>query len=149
MNLVRWNPLSDFATLQQQMNRLFDSTVNGWPGESGTRTWMPPADIHETGDELVVTADLPGIDVKSIDLRVENNVLSIAGERKLQEIPKNGNVHRAERMYGPFSRSFTLSTPVDTERIAANYKDGVLEIRLPKAEEAKPKRIAIAAVAAA
>ena len=148
MNLVRWSPYSDMTAIQNQMNRLFDSTLYGWPGESDTRTWMPQADIHETDEELVVTADLPGIDVKSVDVRVENNVLSIAGERKLQEIPKNGNVHRVERMYGAFARSFTLSTPVDTERIKANYKDGVLKITLPKAEQAKPKRIAIAATVA-
>lgn len=148
MNLVRWNPFSDMTAIQNQMNRLFDSTLYGWSGESDTRSWMPQADIHETDEELVVTADLPGIDVKSVDVRVENNVLSIAGERKLQEIPKNGNVHRVERMYGAFARSFTLSTPVDTERIKANYKDGVLKITLPKAEQAKPKRIAIAATVA-
>src|SRR5678815_323292 len=98
MNLVRWTPLSDLTALQSQMNRLFESSLYGWPSESDTRTWMPPADIHETDNELVVTADLPGIDVQSIDVRVENNVLSIAGERKLQETPKNGNVHRVERM---------------------------------------------------
>ena len=148
MNL-RWNPLSDVAALQNQMNRLFESTLYGWPGESDTRTWMPPADIYETAEELVVTADLPGVDLKTVDVRVENNVLSIAGERKPQEMPKNGNVHRFERMYGAFARSFTLSTPVDTEKIKATCKDGVLKITLPKAEEAKPKRIAIAAAAAA
>ena len=97
MNL-RWNPLSDVAALQNQMNRLFESTLYGWPGESDTRTWMPPADIYETAEELVVTADLPGVDLKTVDVRVENNVLSIAGERKPQEMPKNGNVHRFERM---------------------------------------------------
>jgi HSP20 family protein len=144
MNIVRWNPLSDFSSLQNQMNRLFESTVYGWPTESGTRVWTPPADIHETDNELVVTADLPGVDLSSIDVRVENNVLSITGERKLQEASENGNVHRVERMYGAFARSFTLSTPVDTEKIQANYKDGVLKITLPKAEVAKPKRIAIA-----
>jgi len=148
MNLVRWSPFSDMTAIQNQMNRLFDSTLYGWSGESDTRTWMPQADIHETDEDLVVTADLPGIDVKSVDVRVENNVLSISGERKLQEIPKNGNVHRVERMYGAFARSFSLSTPVDTERIKANYKDGVLKITLPKAEQAKPKRIAIAATVA-
>ena len=148
MNLVRWNPLSDFSILQSQMNRLFESTLLGWPAESGTRTWMPPADIHETENELVVTADLPGVDLQSIDVRVENNVLSITGERKLQETAENVNVHRLERMYGAFARSFTLSTQVNTKKIQANYKDGVLKITLPKAEQAKPKRIAIGAAAA-
>jgi HSP20 family protein len=108
---------------------------------------MPPADIHETDNDLVVTADLPGIDPKSIDVRVENNVLSITGERKFEQNQDNGNVHRLERMYGAFARSFTLSMPVDAEKIQASYKDGVLRITLPKAEQAKPKRIAIAGVA--
>jgi len=95
----------------------------------------------------VVTADLPGVDAKSIDIRVENNVLSITGERQFSERPAEGNLHRMERMYGAFARSFTLSTAVNTEKINANYKDGVLKITLPKAEEAKPKRIAIHAAA--
>lgn len=147
MNVVRWNPLSDLSSLQNQMNRLFESSLYGWPTESGTRAWTPPADIHETDNELVVTADLPGVDPTSIDVRVENNVLSITGERKFQETSENGNLHRVERMYGAFARSFTLSTPIDTEKIQANYRDGVLKITLPKAEVAKPKRIAIESVA--
>ena len=147
MNIVRWNPLTDLTSLHNQMNRLFDSTLYGWPTEPGTRAWAPPADIHETDNELVVTADLPGVDLKSIDVRVENNVLSITGERKLQEAAENGNVHRVERLYGSFARSFMLSTPVDTAKVHANYKDGVLKITLPKAEQAKPKRIAIESAA--
>ena len=147
MNLVRWTPFSDLNALQNQMNRLFESTLYGWPGEPGTRTWMPPADIYETDNDLIVTADLPGVDPQSVDVRVENNVLSITGERKLEQNAESGNVHRVERMYGTFARSFTLSTRVDTDKIRTNYKDGVLRIALPKAEQAKPKRIAIAAAA--
>jgi HSP20 family protein len=147
MNLVRWTPFSDISALQNQMNRLFESTLSGWSGEPGTHTWTPPADIYETDNDLVVMADLPGVDAKSIDLRVENNVLTITGERKLERNADNANVHRVERMYGTFARSFTLSTAVDTDKVHANYKDGVLRIALPKAEQAKPKRIAIAAAA--
>jgi HSP20 family protein len=148
MNLVRWTPFHDMTLLQNQMNRLFDGAMQGWPGEAnGTRNWVPPADIHETDNDLVVTADLPGIDPKNIDVRVENNVLSITGERPFEPV-ESENIHRVERMYGGFARSFTLSTPVQADKIQATYKDGVLRISLPKAEQAKPKRIQVAAAAA-
>jgi len=147
MNLVRWTPFHDMTLLQNQMNRLFDGAMQGWPGEAnGTRNWVPPADIHETDNDLVVTMDLPGINSKNIDVRVENNILSITGERPFEPV-ENENIHRVERMYGGFARSFTLSTPVQADKIQANYKDGVLRISLPKAEQAKPKRIQIAAAA--
>lgn len=147
MNLVRWTPFHDMTLLQNQMNRLFDGTLQSWPGD-GSRNWAPPADIHETDSDLVVTTDLPGVDPKNIDVRVENNVLSITGERHFERKVENENFHRVERMYGTFARSFTLSTPVQADRIQATYKDGVLRISLPKAEQAKPKRITIAATAA-
>jgi len=147
MNLVRWTPFHDMTLLQNQMNRLFDGAMQGWPGEAnGTRNWVPPVDIHETDNDLIVTADLPGVDPKNVDVRVENNVLTILGERPFEPVD-NENVHRVERMYGGFARSFTLSTPVDADKIQATYKDGVLRISLPKAEQAKPKRIQIAAAA--
>jgi len=147
MNIVRWTPFHDMTLLQNQMNRLFDGAMQGWPGDAnGTRNWVPPADIHETDNDLIVTTDLPGIDPKNVDVRVENNVLSITGERPF-EADENENIHRVERMYGGFARSFTLSTPVDADKIHATYKDGVLRISLPKAEQAKPKRIQIAAAA--
>jgi HSP20 family protein len=130
------------------MNRLFDGALQGWPSEAdGTRNWVPPADIHETDNDLVVTADLPGVDPKNIDVRVENNVLSITGERHFERKIEKEHFHRVERMYGSFARSFTLSTPVQANKIQATYKEGVLRISLPKAEQAKPKRIAIAATA--
>src|SRR4030095_11013859 len=148
MNLVRWTPFHDMTLLQNQMNRLFDGALQGWPSEAdGTRNWVPPADIHETDNDLVVTADLPGVDPKNIDVRVENNVLSITGERQFERKIEKEHFHRVERMYGSFARSFTLSTPVQADKIQATYKEGVLRISLPKAEQAKPKRIAIAATA--
>ncbi|HET9218350.1 MAG TPA: Hsp20/alpha crystallin family protein [Terriglobia bacterium] len=149
MNLVRWTPFHDMTLLQNQMNRLFDGTLQGWPSEAdGTRNWVPPADIHETDNDLIVTTDLPGVDPKNIDVRVERNVLSITGERHFERKVENENFHRVERMYGGFARSFTLSTPVQADKIQATYKDGVLRISLPKAEQAKPKRIQIGATAA-
>jgi HSP20 family protein len=148
MNLVRWTPFHDMTLLQNQMNRLFDGALQGWPSAAhGTRSWVPPADIHETDKDLIVTTDLPGVDPKNIDVRVENNVLSITGERHFERNVENENIHRVERMYGGFARSFTLSMPVQADKIQASYKDGVLRISLPKAEQAKPKRIQIGAAA--
>ena len=146
MNRVRWSPFGEMNLLQNQMNRLFDSALQGWSdGDSnGTTSWTPAADIYESDNELVVNLDLPGVDPNMVDIRVENNVLTIRGERHLKE-KQNENFHRVERLYGPFARAFTLSTSVDPEKIRANYKAGVLSITLPKAEAAKPKRIQIAA----
>jgi len=149
MNLVRWTPFSDVSLLQNQMNRLFDTALQGWSGDStnGTTAWIPAADVYESENELLVTLDLPGIDPKMVDVRVENNVLTIRGERKLDEKQNTENFHRVERSYGPFGRAFTLSTAVDAEKIRAAYEAGVLSIALPKAETAKPKRIQISATA--
>ena len=149
MNLVRWYPFQDMSILQNQVNRLFESALQSWPGQSSvTSGWAPPADIHETNNELVVTVDLPGIDPKKIDVWVENNVLTIRGERQFEEQKvEKEKFHRVERSYGAFARFFTLSTAVDADKIRADYKDGVLSIALPKAESARPKRIQIAAVA--
>ncbi len=149
MNLVRWNPFGEVSLLQNQMNRLFDTALQGWPGESnGTTSWIPAADIYESENELVVHVDLPGVDPKAVDVRVENNVLSIRGERQFDEKQNRENFHRVERSYGPFARTFTLSTSVDPDKINATFKAGVLSITLPKAEAARPKRIQIAATAA-
>jgi len=148
MNFVRWTPFSEVGLLQNQMNRLFDTALQGWSGDSANgTTWIPAADIYESESELLVTLDLPGIDPKTVDVRVENNVLTIRGERKLDEKQNTENFHRVERSYGPFGRAFTLSTAVDAEKIHATYKAGVLSIALPKAETAKPKKIQIAATA--
>jgi len=144
MNLVRWNPFTEMNLLQNNMNRLFDNALRTWPGDStGTTDWVPAADIYETENELVVTLDLPGVDSKMVDVSVENNVLTIRGERRPAE-KQSENFHRVERSYGAFARSFTLSMQVDADKIRAAYKNGVLTITLPKAEAAKPKRIQIA-----
>ena len=145
----QWNPFGEMSQLQNQMNRLFNSALQGWPdGDSnGTTSWTPAADIYESENELTVNLDLPGVDPNVVDIRVENNILTIRGERHFEEKQKE-NFHRVERSYGPFARAFTLSTSVDPNKIRANYKTGVLTITLPKAEAAKPKRIQIAATTA-
>jgi HSP20 family protein len=149
MNMVRWSPFREMFVLQNQMNRLFDNTLHGWPPEAeGTVSWTPAADIYETDNDLVLEADLPGIDPKNIDIRVENNVLTVRGERSFQPKVERENFHRIERSYGTFARGFTLATTVDPDKIRANYRNGVLSITLPKAEQAKPRRIQIAATAA-
>src|SRR5579863_1143783 len=141
MNLVRWNPFREMSILQNQMNRLFENTYQGWPADTeGTSAWSPAADIFETENDLVLEADLPGIDPKQIDLRVENNVLTIRVERPFMPKAERDNFHRVERSYGTFTRSFSLSTAVDSEKIRAAYKNGVLTITLPKAQQAKPRR---------
>ena len=144
MNLVRWTPLPDVNLLQNQMNRLFDSALQGWPSDShGTTSWVPAADIYESENDLVVNLDLPGIDPKMVDVRVEHNVLTIRGERQFDQKQNTENYHRVERTYGAFGRSFTLSTPVNPDKIRASYQAGVLSIVLPKEEAAKPRKIEI------
>jgi len=146
MNIVRWTPFNELSLIQNQMNRLFGSALQGWPDESNVVTnWTPSADIYESDNDLVVNLDLPGIDPKMAEIRVENNVLTIRGERHLEPNQNRETFYRAERAYGTFARSFTLSTAVDSDKIRANYQNGVLSITLPKAEAAKPKRIQIAA----
>ena len=148
MNIVRWNPFGEMSLLQNQMNRLFDTALQGWTGDAnGTTSWIPAADIYESDEELVVNLDLPGVDPKSVDVRMENGVLSIRGERQFDTNRNPEAFHRLERFHGPFARAFTLSTPVDPDKIRANFNAGVLTIALPKAEAAKPKRIQIAAAA--
>jgi HSP20 family protein len=145
----QWNPFGEMSLLQNQMNRLFDTALYGRPdGESnGTTSWTPAADIYESDNELTMNLDLPGIDPNKVDIRVANNILTIRGERQFEEKQKE-KFHRVERSYGPFARSFTLSTSVDPDKIRATYKAGVLSITLPKAEAAKPKRIQIAGTTA-
>jgi HSP20 family protein len=145
------------STLQDQMNRLFNDAFERTEGESNLTTWAPAVDISENEHELVVKADLPGVDAKGLDIRVENNVLTIRGERKFEKKVDQDNYLRVERAYGSFSRSFALANSVNPEGIKADYLDGVLSLSVPKREEAKPKQIkvnvgtapAVAAAAAA
>ncbi|MGH9340500.1 MAG: Hsp20/alpha crystallin family protein [Acidobacteriota bacterium] len=141
-DLARWEPFRDLVALQDRMNRLFNQSLHGGEDISSSR-WSPPVDIFETGDELIVKAELPEVKREDIDIRVENSTLTLQGERKLNSEIKEDNYHRIERRYGSFSRSFTLPTTVNPEQIKANYQDGILEIRMAKRPESKPRQIQI------
>jgi HSP20 family protein len=147
MAIVRWEPFRDLVSIQDRMNRIFEDAFRG-QGRSGEEDWLggswaPPVDIYEHEGNLVLKAELPGIDPKDVDVRVENNVLTLHGERKFDHEVKRENCHRVERAYGTFSRSFTLPNVVDTQSIKAEYRDGVLRVTMPKREEAKPKQIQV------
>ncbi len=145
MNIVRFDPFRDVAALQDRVNRLFADAYRRDNDDLMTRgAWVPPVDIYETGNhELVLKAELPEVPREDIALRVENNTLTISGQRKLDGEVKEEQYHRIERTYGSFSRSFTLPPTVDTGAIGADYKNGVLTVRLPLREEAKPKQIQV------
>ncbi len=148
MAITRWEPFRELLAAQDHFNRLFNEALPRVLGREGeeqlsTRMWAPPVDIYETGQNLVMKVELPGIDPKDVEVRVENNTLYIRGERKFEKEVSEENFHRVERSYGSFARSFTLPSTVDTDRITADYKDGVLTLTLAKLEEAKPKSIHI------
>lgn len=143
MNLTRWDPFRDLVNVQERLNRLLIDTPTRWTSDEGYGAWVPPVDIFEQGDSLVIRAELPGVNKDDIDVRIENGVLMLHGERKPDPEVDAQRAYRMERSYGSFTRSFTLPTTVDPSKIAAKYKDGVLEVILPKAEEAKPKRVKI------
>ncbi len=131
------------ATLQEQINRMFGEGVGHAGEESNLTPWAPAVDIYETENELVVKADLPDVDPQNLDIRVENNILTIRGERKFESKVNEDNYLRIERAYGSFSRSFSLANSVNSEAIKADYQNGVLTLSLPKREEAKPKQIKV------
>ena len=145
MKTVRWDPFRDLNILQDRLNRLFDDAGRGWRSDepAATTTWSPAVDIFETEGEIVVKAELPGVDRKDISLHLENNILTLKGERRFEKETKEENYHRIERSYGGFSRAFSIPAIVDEEKIRADYTDGVLKIALPKKEQAKPKQIKI------
>lgn len=146
MALVRrWDPFRDFRTFDRQIDRFFGNG-SGWPDRAPTATsdWSPAVDIFEDENEVVVHAELPGVDAKNVELHVENNVLTISGERHLEHEDKKDHYHRVERAYGSFARSFSLPRLIDEDKIRAEYKDGVLQVHVPKHEKAKPRQIKIA-----
>jgi len=147
MAVVRWEPFRDLVSLQERMNPMFDESYRGrGTGEDDWSlggSWAPAVDIYEHEGHIVLTAELPGVDPKEVDIRVENNILTLRGERKWSDDIQRESYHRVERAYGSFTRSFTLPNVVDTEKIKADYKDGMLKLVLPKKEEAKPKQISI------
>lgn len=142
--IMRWQPFRNLSSLQEQVNRLFESNYPSRGSESTLTAWAPAVDVYETENELVIKADLPDVSEKDLDVRVENNMLTIHGERKFEQKVKEENYLRMERSYGSFSRSFSLPNSVNTEAIKAEYKDGVLNITLPKRAESKPKQVKIA-----
>ena len=138
MTLVRWDPMRDLLNVQRQLHSLSSFTDDDAYG-----SWAPSVDIFERGDDLVIRAELAGVDKDDIDIHVENNQLVLTGERKLETDASVDSYFRRERRYGKFTRSFTLPRTVDAAKIGAAYKDGVLELTLPKQDEAKPRKIQI------
>ena len=141
--IARWEPFRGVSTLQEQINRLFNHTFDRASQESSLSAWAPSVDIYETENELIIKADLPDLNEKDIDIRVENNMLTIRGERKFEQKVKEENYLRVERTFGSFSRSFSLPNTVNTEAIKAEYKQGVLSVELPKRAESKPKQVKV------
>ncbi|HEY6264751.1 MAG TPA: Hsp20/alpha crystallin family protein [Candidatus Acidoferrum sp.] len=141
--LTRWEPARGLTTLQDQVNRLFNDSFRRSDEEASLSAWAPAVDVYETEHELVVKADLPEADPKDLDIRVENNILTISGERKFEKKVNEENYLRVERSYGSFARCFTLANTVNPEAIKADYQNGVLTLSIPKREEAKPKQIKV------
>lgn len=146
MALIRWDPFREMSALQERMNRLFSDVRAQAPvrGEEIVQgTWVPAVDIFETNEAIVIKAELPGITSQDILLEVKDNTLTLKGEKKFEKEVKEENYHRVERSYGSFQRAFTLPGTIHQEKVKAKFKDGILEITLPKVEEAKPKQIKV------
>lgn len=143
--LTRWEPFREFATLQDRMNRLFRESYNdaGRDESLVASSFAPAVDVYEDEHNIVLKIEVPGIDEKDIDIRIENNVLTVHGERKIDKEEKEENYRRVERQYGSFTRTFTLPNTVDADNVQANYDKGVLKIQLAKRAEAKPKQIKV------
>ncbi len=145
MSIIRWEPLRELSSLQSEMNRLFNTVVDNPNATSGAplRRWIPAMDLVEGPDRFLLRADLPGMKQEDVSIEFEDNVLTISGERKSQHEERNEGFHRVERAFGAFSRTLTLPKGIDPEAISAGFEDGVLEVRIPKPEERKPRRISI------
>jgi HSP20 family protein len=141
--ITRWDPFREFSTLQDRMNRLFRDSYGDNQEALTTTTFAPAVDVYEDEHNISLKIEVPGIDEKDIDVRIENNTLTVHGERKFEKEEKEENFRRVERQYGSFTRSFTLPTTVDAEKVTANYDKGVLKIQLAKKAEAKPKQIKV------
>ena len=144
--IERWDPFRNMSDIQGEVNRLFDGFL-GRPATSGAdsavRTWAPVLDMHETENEVVLNFELPGVSEKDVALSITGDLLTLKGERTVNREFKDENAYHAERVYGKFERSVQLPMPVQSEKVKATYRDGVLEVKLPKAEEVKPKAIKI------
>ncbi len=146
MELVKWNPMKDMFSLRNRINAMFDDffyPTTRSEGDWGLSSWEPRVDIYDDKDNIVIKAEMPGVDKKDIKVDVKDRVLTLSGERSADKEVKEDSYYRRERTFGRFERSFTLPGEIDPEKIAAEYKDGVLKIVVPKPEEQKPKQIAI------
>jgi HSP20 family protein len=143
--LTRWDPVHEFTSLQDRMNRLFRGSygAEGQEESLSTSSFAPPVDVYEDEHNVTLKIEVPGVDEKDIDVRIENNTLTVHGERSFEKEEKEENFRRVERQYGSFTRSFTLPNTVDAEQIKANYEKGILKVSLPKKAEAKPKQIKV------
>src|ERR1700756_112046 len=143
--LTRWEPFREFATLQDRINRVFRESYSGADRDESltTSSFAPAVDVYEDEHKVTLKIEVPGIEEKDIDVRVENNTLTVHGERKIEKEEKEENYRRVERQYGSFTRTFTLPQTVDAESVSATYEKGVLKITLPKKAEAKPKQIKV------
>lgn len=142
MALVRWEPLREINSIQGEVNRLFN-TFFDTPVSAGERRWLPAMDLVESEDHFVLRADLPGLSEEDVAIELEDGVLTVSGERKAEHEERKEGYHRVERAYGGFARSLTLPEGVDAEAIEAHFDRGVLEVRIPKPEERKPRRVSI------
>jgi HSP20 family protein len=147
MALIRWEPVAELNTIQNEMNRLFntffDPSAPSGRGNGTTRRWLPPMDLVETSDQYVLRADLPGLSDGDVNVQLENNVLTLSGERKAEHQDQQEGYYRLERAFGAFSRSLTLPDGVDPDSVQGHFDRGVLEIRIPKPEQKKPKTVQI------
>ena len=146
MALVKWDPFRDIITLRERMDRMFEDSLSRFrmPEEATMPTfWSPSVDIYETDENIVLKAELPGVDKKEVSVEVKDSTLILKGERKREKEVKEENYHRVERSFGTFMRSFTLPVSVKQDQVKAKFKDGVLEVTLPKSEEAKPKQVKV------
>jgi HSP20 family protein len=144
MNTQLWNPFQEFESLLDRYNKSGGGTLrNSANGDLNFADWAPSVDIEEQDDKYLIKADLPGVDKQDIDVKLENGMLSIRGEKHTESETGKGKRHRSERFHGTFSRSFTLPDSVDADKVDANYKDGVLVLSIPKMEQAKPRSIDI------
>ena len=146
MAIIRWDPFRDLVTLRERMNRLFEEAVTSSHDEDKdliASTWSPAVDIYENEHNLTLTAELPGIEEKDIEIKIEDNTLALKGERNFEKETKEENYHRVERAYGSFYRSFTLPHYIDQNNIEAAHENGILKIAMPKKPELKPRKVKI------
>ena len=143
--ITRWDPFREYVSLQDRVNLLFRESQAGDGREESlaSSSFAPPVDVYEDEHNITLKLEVPGIDEKDIDIRIENNTLTVQGERKLEQEKKEENYRRVESRYGSFTRTFTLPTTVDSEKVEANYDKGVLKVKLAKKSEAKPKQIKV------